>query len=54
MNAVERLRATLAGNAYRFNTTGASSPFWVTRSVKPSSPMGLDRLTIALRGSINA
>lgn len=42
------------GNVYRFNTTGASSPFWVTRSVKPSSPMGLDRLTIALRGSINA
>lgn len=42
------------GNAYRFNTTGASSPFWTLRSIKPSAPSGADKITVALRGSVNA
>lgn len=43
------------GNVLRFNTTGASAPFWTIRSIQPSEAfVGQDKLAVALRGSIDA
>ncbi len=42
-----------AGNAYRFNTSGANASIWVARSVRPSTPFGDDSVTPELRGFVN-
>lgn len=42
------------GNAYRFNTTGASAPVWAARTVSPSEPDGLVEAVIKLRGGVDA
>lgn len=44
-----------AGNVFRFNTDGANAPIWLIRSIAPSDPfVGQDKLTVALRGNVNA
>ena len=45
----------VAGNVYRFNTTGANLPLWVARTVlqSPAAPPGTDQLTISIRGDID-
>lgn len=45
-----------AGNVLRFNTVGATLPFWVARTVEQSNPAapGTDQLTLEVRGSIDA
>lgn len=45
----------VAGNVYRFNTTGANFPLWVARTVlqSPTAPPGTDQMTISVRGDID-
>lgn len=45
----------VAGNVYRFNTSGANFPLWVARTVlqSPTAPPGTDQLTISVRGDID-
>ena len=45
----------VAGNVFRFNTTGASFPLWVARTVlqSPSAPPGTDQTTISILGDID-
>lgn len=44
-----------AGNVLRFNTDGATAPFWIVRSIVPSDPfVGQDKITVAVRGDIDA
>lgn len=44
----------LPGNALRFNTRAASSPMWLSRLVKPSSPSGTDQAELFMRGDVDA
>lgn len=43
-----------AGNVLRVNTQGANAPVWPIRTTLPSVATGLDSITLALRGDINA
>ena len=43
-----------AGNVLRVNTQGANAPIWPIRTTLPSVATGLDSITLALRGDINA
>ena len=46
--------AWAAGNVLRVNTQGANAPVWPIRTTLPSVATGLDSITLALRGDINA
>ena len=45
----------VAGNMLRFNTSGASFPLWIARTVRQSAsaPPGTDKMTISIRGDID-
>jgi hypothetical protein len=44
----------VAGNVYRFNTDSGTVPMWAIRSINPSPPGAQDKITVSVRGDVNA